>query len=79
MEGERHRGILIDFDHAFVVELCADSSMDGEVENTQAIVQSDEARNGNQEENSQATVQCNPTHNQNQQVSLHRTVYILIQ
>ena len=80
IEGERHRGLLIDFDYAFVV----DSSMDGKVENAQAIVQSDEARNKNHEDqenvkNSQATVRRNPTRNQNQQVLLHRTVYILIQ
>ena len=68
-EGEHHQCLVIDFDYAFVVDL----SVDRKVENAQAIVHSDEARNKNQEdqenmENVQAT---NPTRDKKREVLIH--------
>lgn len=83
-EGGRHKGLLIDFDYAFVVELRADSSADGRnVENPQATVQDDEACNEDQEgqknaESTQAAVEGDQARVNNRKVLLHRTVRVLM-
>src|SRR5882724_9013417 len=49
-EGEHHRRLLIDYDYTFIIELHADSSVDGKnVENIQAAVQNNEACNKDRE------------------------------
>ena len=74
-EGERHRGLLIDYDYAFVVELRADSSVDGKnVENIQAAVQNNEARSKDREGQKDAENTADQTRINNREVLLHRTV-----
>jgi hypothetical protein len=74
-EGERHRELLIDHDYAFVVELCANSSVDGKnVENIQAAVQNNEACDKDREGQKDVENTADQTHINNREVLLHHMV-----